>query len=338
MSTVKENKSQGRAIGDALPPPYVPVQAGVSFLTRVGWRCTSFGRARLNLWLAQRAPDSEKLRTALERKLPQLLTELSDGKPERRFVLRDTLLFLAWSDLQAGTFEDVVLTLSVLDRRFPTSIERLTLRWDLMQRLLQSRSYLDYQKQAKLLLSDSISVGLGGAVLETLRVVYTDLPMQQRVGLADSVHASLIADPRVRASLSQWKCPTQFASRIEAHSWMEQISPEHLDFAPRMKADALITLGHVAEWDRDWAGMETRAYEALQIVPNDPEAVFLSTRSLLRQADRTLPEEVKTAAFPDEPKWQRLRLQRNLRERASLEHADALIARLPHAARDGDVL
>jgi hypothetical protein len=267
-----------------------------------------------------------------------LKRNLNAEKPERKPVIKDILLFLAWSDLRTGTLAGGERWLTELDRLFPASTERLALRWDLMQRLLQRHSYRDYQNQAGLFLSDAKSADFGGAVLETMGVVYTDLTWKQRLGLSDSVHPSLIADPRVRASVSQWQCPALFGSHREAHSWMQRISPEHLDFAPRMKADALIALGRGAEWDRDWAGMETRARAALQIIANYLEAVFLLTRSLLRQAGRTLPEELTTVALPDEPKWHRLRLQCSLREDGGLERTGALIAMLPQVADAGDLL
>lgn len=338
MNSMKEGTPREQKLGDAIPSPYIPVRARVSFLARLFWRCTDFGRTRLNLWLAQRTPDSDKLRAALERRLPGLLKDLNDRKPEHKFVLRDTLLFLGWSDLQSSTFADVMLTLSVLDRRFPASTERLTLRWDLMQRLLQSRSYLNYQNQAGLFLADPISENFGGAVLETLVAVYTNLTWEQRLGIAQSAHSSLKADPRVRAAISQWQCPASFSSNHEAHEWTQQTSQEHLDFAPIMKADALIALGRGAEWDRDWAGMEARAREALQIVPDCPEAVLLLTRSLLRQTGRTLPEKLTKAALPDELRWQRLQLQCNLRKHGGLEQAEALIAQLPRVAGNGDLM
>ena len=332
---MKESKSQRRELGNAVPPPFIPVQAKVSFPARLCWRFTSFGRARLNLWLALRSPNSGKLRTALAARLPGLQRNLNDKKPKRKSTLQDILLFLAWSDLQTGAFADGMRQLAELDRMFPASTERLALRWDLMQRLQQSRSSLDYQNQAGLFLSDALAADFGGAVLETLRVVYTDLTWELRLGLADSAHASLTADPRVRAAVIQWQCPALFASLSEAHSWMQRISPEHLDFAPGMKADAVIALGRGAEWDRDWAGMEARAREALQIVPDYPEAVFLLTRSMLHQPGRARPEELWSAAIPDEPRWQRLRLQRNLHEHGSLMVAEDVIARLPEAVSAG---
>jgi hypothetical protein len=133
---------------------YQSVLLQCSATERILWRFTQMGRARLNLWKAQKMPDNQRRIKSLQQSVKKLYGWKKAGEPETHSLISEILLFLGWLALQRNQFDEAAQWMLNLDKDFPELLARLSLRWELMNRLLQNKKHKHYSAQAKLFLAD----------------------------------------------------------------------------------------------------------------------------------------------------------------------------------------
>lgn len=314
----------GSAVPDTFPLAFRLPEMHASWLQRAWWGLTVSGRARLCLWAAQRNPSAAAL-TALERALARL-RKMTGGTRERALpLLCDILLFLTSSSIQRNEFGIAARWLAELDRSFPNSKARLSLRWELLERFRLDRAPARLAEQARLFLADPLASAFTPAVLRTAQAMYDLLPSRQRKDILAFAHPLAARDVRVRESFRLCECPERFTSVDDALEWACRLRPDHLRFAPSMRAEAMLVTARLAEWERDWSGMAACADDVLQEQPGYAPALFLLARAHLHRPGVAVPETVLRAGPPSTPEWESLRLACQLRNEPSLTHAAALL-------------
>ena len=313
---------------EKLPEPFEFSLQPPSTGQRMGRLFTRKGRAQRTLWRAYSDLNSSAKQEALTHRVVRLLR---GGRQRERAALntfvRLGLLYLVWYHMRKDQLEGACKWMVDLDEEFPDLPERVSLRWELMQRLLASGDTDGYVSQAQKLLADPlVKPGVHApAILHAVSTTYGQVSPSACEGVVGAANAQIARARQLRAALALCRCPRAFVSRREAESWTQQANPEHLGFSSVMRADALVVAARAAEWSNSADAMIRCVNEALGLVPGHLQARYWLARARFRQSGGDPAKDLQLGALPQGPEWARLLAQINLHQQSTLANAEAAL-------------
>jgi len=312
------------------PKSFVPCPPKVTAITLPFWLLSQTGRARIKLWRAYCDPKDQHRRNSVIMALNELLSQEVPSNQARSIIVREILLFLVWSAILNGDFDEASHWLEELDNKYPELSERMDLRWDLMYRMREKQLFSVYTQQAKAFLADPLVNydEFAEAVLETIAFCYEKVSRNACLDILSTANETIKQTSQYQAAFEMCRCPDSFQTKEEAQKWCKAICPDYLEFSLVMKADAILVAAREAEWFNNQKDMERYASEALKLAPGYQSACYWLARAKLYSQQSDPSDVVDLKNVPDSPEWFRLVCQITLHKEPTFEHAEAVLPML----------